>query len=398
MDDGRREYSPYPDLPACNYDSSANRDDGSCIYPTDYPHRCYVDLDGDGDYETPRMVYWCDRVLEGAPDYQSCEDYPGDYVSEGNQGLIYGCTDFTACNYMPGATEDDGSCDYGIDYSGYDSATGYNCSHVNFIKDFIFSGNNEFYFMGNFQRFTFEHWNACYDIVNLCLSWTDNGDLRKIALSNYAMQGFIPESIGYVNTLEKIRLQNLAMQHFGRNGTFNADLPVSIGRLTNLESLRLPGNRFGTLYSQGIPDEIGRLVNLENLDMQPPPNSNFGLRGTIPQSMENLTNLRTLSLQRNKLEEEIPDIFGNMFNLYRFQAQDNQLEGYFPPSICNTLAADGVDADGNPVDNSIYVARNYLCEPPPPDCLTGDEIQFDTQYLNESCYEIEIPPIIEIDP
>jgi hypothetical protein len=132
--------------------------------------------------------------------------------------------------------------------------------------------------------------------------------------------------------------------------------------------------------------------------MQPPPNSNFGLRGTIPQSMENLTNLRTLSLQRNKLEEEIPDIFGNMFNLYRFQAQDNQLEGYFPPSICNTLAADGVDADGNPVDNSIYVARNYLCEPPPPDCLTGDEIQFDTQYLNESCYEIEIPPIIEIDP
>ena len=386
------------DISACNYDPSANGNDGSCTYPTDYPHRCYVDLDGDGDYETPRIIYWCDRVFEGIPEYQSCEDYPGDYVSEGNQGLIYGCTDFMACNYMPGATEDDGSCDYGIDYSGYDSTFGYNCSHVNFIKDFIFSGNDEFYFMGNFQRFTFEHWNACYDIVNLCLRWHDNGDLKGIFLNNQPMQGFIPESIGYVNTLEKIHLMNLAMQHHGRNGTFNADLPTSIGSLTNLEILRLPGNRFGTLYSQGIPDEIGRLVNLEQLDMQPPPGSNFGLRGTIPQSMENLTNLKTLSLQRNKLEGEIPDIFGNMSNLYRIRAQDNLLEGYFPPSICNTLAADGVDDEGNSVDDSIFVARNYLCEPPPPDCLTGDEIQFDTQYFNESCYEIEIPPIIEIDP
>jgi len=415
------EITPEEDIPilvsgctdssACNYNPSANRDDGSCTYPTDYPHRCYVDLDGDGDYETPRMVYWCDRIestieevdnfpsVQGVVEYyQSCEDYPGDYVSEENRGIIYGCTDFTSCNYMPGATEDDGSCDYGIDYSGYDSTFGYNCSHVNFIKDFIFSGNDEFYFMGNFQRFTFEHWNACYDIVNLCLSWTDNGDLRRIVLNNQPMQGFIPESIGYVNTLEKIHLMNLAMQHNGRNGTFNADLPASIGSLTNLEILRLPGNRFGTLYSQGIPDEIGRLVNLEQLDMQPPPGSNFGLRGTIPQSMENLTNLKTLSLQRNKLEGEIPDIFGDMFNLYRFRAQDNQLEGYFPPSICNTLAADGVDDEGNSVDNSIFVADNYLCEPPPPDCLTGDEIQFDRQYFNESCYEIEIPPIIEIDP
>jgi len=43
------------DIDACNYKSWATRDDGSCTYRT--PHRCYEDLDNDGDYEAGNVKW-----------------------------------------------------------------------------------------------------------------------------------------------------------------------------------------------------------------------------------------------------------------------------------------------------------------------------------------------------
>jgi len=68
------------DVLACNYESSANYDDGSCAYAEAYydcQGNCLNDTDGDGV---------CDE-LEAA-----------------------GCTDGEACNFDADATEDDGSC------------------------------------------------------------------------------------------------------------------------------------------------------------------------------------------------------------------------------------------------------------------------------------------------
>ena len=68
------------DVYACNYDSLANTDNGSCIYPETYYNcfdECIYDYDQDGV---------CDQLE------------------------IYGCTDSSSPNYDPTATEDDESC------------------------------------------------------------------------------------------------------------------------------------------------------------------------------------------------------------------------------------------------------------------------------------------------
>jgi len=68
------------DVDACNYDATANTDDGSCSYPEEYYNcagSCLSDVDADGI---------CDALELG------------------------GCTDITASNYDSSATDEDGSC------------------------------------------------------------------------------------------------------------------------------------------------------------------------------------------------------------------------------------------------------------------------------------------------
>ena len=79
------------DVDACNYNSEATDDDGSCIY-SDIGYNCdgdcLTDLDGDG----------------------ICDQFE-----------VIGCTDGSACNYDPLATDDDDSCIYpepGYDCTG----------------------------------------------------------------------------------------------------------------------------------------------------------------------------------------------------------------------------------------------------------------------------------------
>ncbi|MGB0137061.1 MAG: T9SS type A sorting domain-containing protein [Flavobacteriales bacterium] len=70
---------------ACNYDINVTEDDGSCTYPSeeylDCNGECLNDSDGDGV---------CDELE------------------------LAGCTDSEACNYDQNATDDDGTCEYGL--------------------------------------------------------------------------------------------------------------------------------------------------------------------------------------------------------------------------------------------------------------------------------------------
>ena len=126
---GGAQNSYYPgctDLTACNYDSLATEDDGSCIYADDC-NSCDGPIDTDGD-----GVADCDEV-DGctqteacnydeaateddgsciyADDCNSCDgpiDTDGDGVADCDE--VDGCTQTEACNYDEAATDDDGSC------------------------------------------------------------------------------------------------------------------------------------------------------------------------------------------------------------------------------------------------------------------------------------------------
>ena len=79
------------DSNACNEDSDATNDDGSCYYANNVNET----IGG------PDLLYLnCDETC--------ISDTDGDGVCD---GVISGCTDEAACNYDEDATVDDGSCD-----------------------------------------------------------------------------------------------------------------------------------------------------------------------------------------------------------------------------------------------------------------------------------------------
>ena len=84
------------DSVACNFEPTANLDDGSCIYPEagfDCNGDCIVGLD-------------CNGVCGGTAVNDACGVCDGDGTS------CAGCTDPGALNYDPTASLDDGSCEY----------------------------------------------------------------------------------------------------------------------------------------------------------------------------------------------------------------------------------------------------------------------------------------------
>ena len=121
------------DSTACNYDESANCNDGSCSYPEnlyDCEGNCNNDSDGD-------LI--CDELeIEGCLDSNACNynpeatdegdcyfpplyyDCSGTCINDANENGVCdelddpGCTDSTACNYDEDASADDGSCIFPI--------------------------------------------------------------------------------------------------------------------------------------------------------------------------------------------------------------------------------------------------------------------------------------------
>ena len=132
---------------ACNYDTPATDDDGSCEYPIDIYGLDYVDCDGaclndeDGDLicDEEELAGCTDPEACNTGDFSDTDDslctYPDGYPSnivdcDGNclndadgdlvcdEEEVGGCDDETACNYSADATDNDGSCTFAD--SGYD--------------------------------------------------------------------------------------------------------------------------------------------------------------------------------------------------------------------------------------------------------------------------------------
>ncbi len=324
---------------ACNYNPNATMEGQSwnfkCHYAYNYPSRtCYYDADKNGSYETPIQVSMC-------PD-MDCKTYSSFYPEfdyrdvDDDLGIVNGCTDSMACNWNPIATEDDGSCDFGVD--GYDNQ-GYHCGDLNVIKEFVRQNTN----LGNARDYG--TWVEVPGIVRTSTDRTDTQPIRRrlrlteLNLDNKTLIGVIPTIIGQAKRLNYLNL--------GRNGdefggNLTGPIPRSIGELRELTFLGLHGNHL----TGEIPVEIGNLINLEELDLQGNPKGDDVdipglLQGEVPSSINNLRKLTRIELQRNQLGGSFP-IIRNLTQLDFLQIADNNFSNidgaFFARNITNIYA------------------------------------------------------------
>jgi hypothetical protein len=126
------------DVNACNFNPDATVEDGSCLIPEESCTECdgeelvLIDSDGDGICDANEIV-GCENpdacnfnplatdddgsCIVPEPDCTQCNsandgldliDTDGDGVCDANE--ISGCTDASACNFDPSATDEDGTC------------------------------------------------------------------------------------------------------------------------------------------------------------------------------------------------------------------------------------------------------------------------------------------------
>ena len=323
---------------ACNYNPDATKEglswDFKCQYANNHPSRtCYYDSDGNGSYETPTQVSMC-------PD-MDCKTYSSFYPefdyrdADDDLGIISGCMDSMACNWNPIATDDDGSCDFGVD--GYDNQ-GYHCGDLNVIKEFVRQNQQ----LGNARDYG--TWIEVPGIVRTSTDRTDTQPVRRrlrlteLNLDNKSLIGVIPTIIGQAKRLNYLNL--------GRNGDYfggnlTGPIPNSIVELRELTFLGLHGNHL----TGEIPREIGNLINLEELDLQGNPDGgNPGLlQGEVPSSINNLRKLTRIELQRNQLGGSFP-VIRNLRQLDFLQIAHNNFSNidgaFFARNITNIYAKD----------------------------------------------------------
>ncbi|KAL5741401.1 hypothetical protein ACOSP7_028133 [Xanthoceras sorbifolium] len=187
--------------------------------------------------------------------------------------------------------------------------------------------------------------------------------LRILSLPFNGFNGEIPNEIWAMENLEVVDLEgnllggslpvsfsglkNLRVLNLGFNW-ITGEIPSSLAEFTSLEVLNLAGNQVnGTVpgfvgklrgvylsfnsLGGSVPSEIGNICkNLEHLDLS----GNY-LLGGIPRSLGSCSQLRSLLLYSNMLEEVIPAELGMLQSLEVLDVSRNSLSGPVPAELGN---------------------------------------------------------------
>lgn len=102
-------------------------------------------------------------------------------------------------------------------------------------------------------------------------------------------------------------------------------LPADLSDLSNLKTLVLNGNRL-----TGLHPDLGKLSKLTTLDV-----SNNQLAGPIPSWIAKLKNLKKLDLSYNRFTGRIPSWIGKLKNLEELRLDGNRLRGAIPKELAN---------------------------------------------------------------
>jgi hypothetical protein len=164
---------------------------------------------------------------------------------------------------------------------------------------------------GAIWNFTLPDSNPCVDQwqgINCTLGTTEYV-VSILRLYNYRLEGALPASIGNLQNLTELILDNNAL-----TGT----VPDSVFSLSHLLILDLSSNRLhGTLSNS-----LGNLENLQSFVFD----YNL-LSGSIPESMGSLSNLQEFFLSYNNISSSLPTNFYSLEALHTLQISSNRLTG-----------------------------------------------------------------------
>ena len=162
------------------------------------------------------------------------------------------------------------------------------------------------------------------------------------------------------------RVVDLTIGEYGLSGS----LPAELGDLTHLKTLTLSHNEL----SGPIPPELGSLSRLETLWL-----GKSQLTGRIPPELGNLSSLETLWLGSNQLIGRIPSELGNLSNLETLWLDNNRLSGPIPPELGSLSRLE-----------TLWLAFSELSGPIPPELGGLSNLEF--LWLGDNQLTGRIPP------
>ncbi|KAJ8299622.1 hypothetical protein KUTeg_023682 [Tegillarca granosa] len=170
---------------------------------------------------------------------------------------------------------------------------------------------------------------------------TYNLNLKDLILRKNFLDS-LPSSVYNLNHLTLIDLSyNLVKK-----------LPEEIGRVVSLEKLRLDNNQLTTL-----PDNIGLLHNLEELDLA------SNQIQSLPQTINGLKSLKYLILEKNQLTE-LPDEICELLELETLDITENKIHT-LPMKLHQLVKLRDSHGYRNLRRHGLWLYKNPLVQPPP---------------------------------
>lgn len=186
--------------------------------------------------------------------------------------------------------------------------------------------------------------------VRICVRVVSMG-MHSVASGN-SLSGEIPASIGRLNRLDNVRLNDNSL-----DGT----IPPSLGNMSSLSNLFLSNNKLqGT-----IPDTFGQLANLTILLA-----SNNQLNGTVPPSLLQLPKLGTVTLSSNRLSGDLLSLGAVSDTVSTLDISNNQLCGPMPLALAALLGIRFEQTNGVPTTLYVTVVTMFLAPVAAPVALT----------------------------
>ncbi|XP_019166911.1 PREDICTED: receptor like protein 30-like [Ipomoea nil] len=180
------------------------------------------------------------------------------------------------------------------------------------------------------------------NLDNVCWNWMGVTCNNVGALYEIKLENL--NLSGTLESLDFISFQNLT--HFSLyNNTFIGSVPYTIANLSQLRSLDLSWNYFQNF----IPTEIQRLTKLRSLNL-----GENNLKGTIPsQIFSNMSKLRYFDCSNNLFQGPFPRNLVKLSMLKELSLAENQFSGSIPPTIGNLSSLRVLDLSDNMLQRTI---------------------------------------------